>query len=586
MTLNNAQNRNTYILPLIDYSHLKLLNLEVYLMAQLTGKPVVVMSDQAQRTMGRDAQRMNILAGRIVAESVRTTLGPKGMDKMLVDNLGDIVITNDGATILREMDIQHPSAKMLVEVSQAQEEEVGDGTTSAVVIAGELLKKAEELLEQNIHPTVIVHGYRMANEKAQEILEELSETISPEDKELLEKVAMTAMTGKSAERARDMLANLAVEAVSLVAEKDGGKFEVDTDNIKLEKRDGGSIDDSKLIKGLIIDKERVHSSMPKHMKNAKIALVDSAIEIKETETEAEIQITDPAKLKDFLSQEEGMLKEMVDLVKKTGANVLFCQKGIGDLAQHYFAKQGIFAVRRVKKSDMQKLARATGGKVISSLDDLSEADLGKAGIVEEKKVAGDEMVFVTDCKSPKAVSVLIRGGTDHVVDEVERALEDAIGGVSVAITTGKVVGGGGAVEVELVKRVRAEAEKVEGREQLALSAFADALEIIPRSLAENAGLDPIDKLVEMRNAHEKKSNKWYGLDVLKGEIRDMFKDGVVEPLKIKTQAIKSASEAAEMILRIDDIISAKELGKGDGGGGGAPPGPGGGGMPAGMPGMM
>ncbi|MFO7872653.1 MAG: thermosome subunit beta [Candidatus Undinarchaeales archaeon] len=555
-------------------------------MAQLTGKPVVVMSDQAQRTMGRDAQRMNILAGRVVAESVRTTLGPKGMDKMLVDNLGDIVITNDGATILREMDIQHPSAKMLVEVSQAQEEEVGDGTTSAVVIAGELLKKAEELLEQNIHPTVIVHGYRMANEKAQEILEELSETISPEDKELLEKVAMTAMTGKSAERARDMLANLAVEAVSLVAEKDGDKFEVDTDNIKLEKRDGGSIDDSELIKGLIIDKERVHSSMPKHMKDAKIALVDSPIEIKETETEAEIQITDPAKLKDFLNQEEGMLKEMVDLVKKTGANVLFCQKGIGDLAQHYLAKKGIFAVRRVKKSDMQKLARATGGNIVSSLEDLSEADLGKAGTVEEKKVAGDEMVFVTDCKSPKAVSVLIRGGTDHVVDEVERALDDAIGGVSVAIATGKVVGGGGAIEVELVKRLRAEAEKIEGREQLALSAFADALEIIPRSLAENAGLDPIDKLVEMRNAHEKKSNKWYGLDVLKGEIRDMFKDGVVEPLKIKTQAIKSASEAAEMILRIDDVISAKELGKGDGGGGGAPPAPGGGGMPAGMPGMM
>jgi thermosome len=548
-------------------------------MTQLTGQPVVILSDKASRTMGRDAQRMNITAGRIVAETVRTTLGPKGMDKMLVDTLGDVVITNDGATILGEMDIQHPAAKMMVEVSKAQEEEVGDGTTTAVVIAGELLKKSEDLLDQDIHPTVVARGYRMANDKAQEILNEIADNVPETDKDSLKKIATTAMTGKSAERARENLADLAVEAVTLVADKVDNKLSVDTDNIKVEKKQGGSIDESELILGLILDKERVHSGMPERVKSAKIALVDSAFEIKKSETDAEIRITDPNQLKDFLDQEENMLKEMVAKVKNSGANILFCQKGIDDVAQHFLAKEGILAVRRVKKSDMDKLARATGGKTVTSLDDLSSSDLGSAGSVEEKKIAGDEMIFVTDCKSPKAVSILVRGGTEHVVDEVERALQDAIGGVAATLETGKVVAGGGAVEVELIKKLREYSEKIGGREQLAISAFADAIEVIPRTLAENAGLDPIDKLIELRNAHEKEG-KNMGLDVFQGKVVDMSKDGVIEPLKIKTQAIKSASEAAEMILRIDDIISAKEMGRG--GDAGMPEG-----MPPGMPpGMM
>ena len=549
-------------------------------MTNLTGQQVVVLSDKANRTRGRDAQRMNIMAGRIVAEAVRTTLGPKGMDKMLVDTMGDVVITNDGATILTEMDIQHPSAKMMVEVAKTQDEEVGDGTTTAVVIAGELLKKSEDLLDQDIHPTVIARGYRIANDRAQEVLEELAEDVSNDDKETLQKIAMTAMTGKSAERARESLAKLAVDAVTMVADEKDGKLVVDTDNIKMEKKQGGSIDDSELITGLIIDKERVHSGMPEDVKDAKIALVDAAIEIKETETDAEISITDPSKLKEFLDQEEGMLREMVDKIKASGANVLFCQKGIDDVAQHFLAKEGIFAARRVKKSDMEALARATGGKVVSSLKDLDEKDLGFAGSVEEKKIAGDEMIFVTECKSPKAVSVLVRGGTEHVVDEVERALQDSIGGVAAALETGKIVAGGGAIEMEVVKALKAAAEKTGGREQLAITAFAEALEVIPKTLAENAGLDTIDQLVELRSKHEAAENKWIGLDVLKGETADMYAAGVIEPLKIKTQAIKSASEAAEMILRIDDIISAKDLS--DNSGGGMPPGMPPGGMPPGM----
>jgi thermosome len=520
---------------------------------------------------------MNILAGKIVAEAVRTTLGPKGMDKMLVDNLGDIVITNDGATILGEMDIQHPAAKMLVEVSKAQEEEVGDGTTTAVVLAGELLKKAENLLDQEIHPTVISRGYRLANDKAQEILNDVAENVSSSDKKTLEKIAMTAMTGKSSERARDSLAKLAVDAVTLIADESDGAMKIDKDNIKLEKKQGGSIDDTELVMGIIIDKERVHSGMPEHVENAKIALVDSAIEIKKAENDAEIRITDPNQLKAFLDSEESMLKDMVDKIEKSGANVLLCQKGIDDVAQHYLSKKGIFATRRVKKSDMEKLARATGGTVVTNLDDLSASDLGKAGNVEEKKIAGEEMIFVTDCKSPKAVSILVRGGTEHVVDEVERGLEDAIGGIASALELGKIVAGGGSVEIEVAKALKQYAETVGGREQLAITAFAEAMEVIPRTLAENAGLDPIDKLVELRSAHEKGDNKWMGLDVFKGGVREMFTAGVIEPLKIKTQAVKSASEAAEMILRIDDVISAKEMSKG-----GAPAGMPPGGMPPGM----
>lgn len=547
-------------------------------MGQMNGQPVVILSEGSRRTLGRDAQRMNITAGRLVAEAVRTTLGPKGMDKMLVNNLGDVVITNDGATIMNEMDIQHPAAKMLVEVSKAQEDEVGDGTTTAVVLAGELLKRAEDLLDQEIHPTVIVHGYKLGNEKAQEILQKVADSVSPDDKETLLKIAATSMTGKSAEHARDPLAKLSVDAVLAVSEKVDGKIRVDKDNIQIEKKQGGSVNDSELLLGVIIDKERLHTGMPERVKSAKIALLDAAIEIKETETDAEIQITDPSKLKDFLDQEEKMLKDMVEKVKKSGANVLFCQKGVDDVAQHFLAKAGIFAARRVKKSDMEKLARATGARIVSSLDDLSEKDIGHSGNVEERKIAGDKMIFVTECKNPKAVSLLVRGGTEHVVDEAERALEDSIGAISATLETGKVVAGGGAIEIEVAKQLRDYAQKVGGREQLALNAFADAIESIPRALAENAGLDPIDILVDLKSKHEDPANKWYGLDALDGKSKDMKKLGVLEPVKIKTQAIKSASEAASMILRIDDVISAKAS---SAGGQGGMPGMGGHGMEGG-----
>lgn len=545
------------------------------------GQPVYVTPEGGQRIIGRDAQRINILAGKIVAETVRSTLGPKGMDKMLVDSLGDVVITNDGATILDEMDIAHPAAKMMVEVSKAQESEVGDGTTTAVILSGELLKKAEELLEQNIHPSVITRGYRLANEEAQKVLQEIAQAIKADDRKTLENIANTAMTGKNAERASQDLSKIAVEAVLQVAEQIDGTMEIDLDNIKLEKKEGASINDTELIKGIVIDKERVHPSMPTRVESAKVALLDVAIEVKETETDAEIRITDPNQLKAFLAEEESMLRGMVEKIKTSGANVIFCQKGIDDMAQHFLAKQGIFAVRRVKKSDMEKMARATGATVLTNLEDLSKDDLGTAGLIEEKKVAGEEMVFVQRCKNPKAVTIFIRGGTEHVVDEVARAMEDAIGGVGSAVEDGKVVAGGGAVEIEVAKRLKDYADTLKGREQLAVQAFGEAMEIVPRSLAENAGLDPIDKLVELRSSHENKSNKWHGLDVFTGKIQDMYTRGVIEPLKIKTQAVKSASEAAEMILRIDDVISAKDLSKADAGGPPMPPG----GM-GGMPGMM
>jgi len=548
---------------------------EEYNMAQTGGgnaqPQYIILPEGAQRAMGRDAQRMNILAGKLVAEAVRSTLGPKGMDKMLVDSLGDVVITNDGVTILEEMDISHPAAKMIVEVAKVQEDVVGDGTTTAAVIAGELLKRAEYLLDQNLHPTVITRGYKMANEKAQEILQRIATKIDTKDAKLLEQIAMTAMTGKSAERARDDLAKLASQAVMQVAETVNGKTTVDQDNIKIEKKAGGSIDESTLIRGIVVDKERVHSGMAKRVENAKIALVDAALEVKETETDAEIRITSPDQLKAFLSEEESMLKEMVTKIKNSGATVVFCQKGIDDMAQHYLAKAGIFAARRVKKSDMDKLARATGATVVSNLDDLSASDLGFAGLVEEKKVAKESMTFVEKCKDPKAVTILLRGGTEHVISEVERAMTDAVGDVSAAVEDGKITAGGGAVEVELAKQLREYAQTIKGREQLAILAFADALEIIPRTLAENSGLDAIDKLVELKSAHESKDKLNFGLDAFTGNIVDMAKLNVIEPLRIKTQAIKSASEAAEMILRIDDVISAKELGKG-GAHGGMPPG--------------
>ncbi len=537
---------------------------------QMGGQPILVLPEGTLRTLGRNAQHANIAAAKTVADAVRTTLGPKGMDKMLVDSMGDVVITNDGVTILEEMEIEHPAAKMLVEVAKTQEEEVGDGTTTAAVLAGELLKKAEGLLDQNVHSTVITKGYKLAKEKSLELISRISRNVKPEDADILKKIAITAMTGKSAERASEHLADIAVHSVKMVMEKRDGKIEVDTDNIQIEKKHGGSIEDTELIKGIIIDKEVVHPGMPKYLKDAKIALVDSALEVKETETDAEIRITSPEQMQAFIEQEEKMLKDMVEKIAAAGANVLLCQKGIDDIAQHYLAKKGVMSARRVKKSDMDKLARATKGRVVTSLKDISKEDLGYAALVEEKKISGEQMIFVRECKDPKAVSILIRGGTEHVIEEVKRAMDDAVGGVASALEVGKVVAGGGAPEAAVAKGLREIAQKYSGREQLAILAFAEALEVIPRSLAENAGLDPIDMLVALRTAHDA-GKATAGLDVFSGKVIDMWEAGVIEPIKIKTQAIKSAAEAAEMILRIDDVISASKLSHG------------GAGMPGGMP---
>lgn len=539
-------------------------------MAQQNQQPLIILPEGTTRNIGRDAQRNNILAGKVLAETVRTTLGPKGMDKMLVDGLGDIVVTNDGVTILKEMDIEHPAAKMLVEVAKTQEDEVGDGTTTAVIIAGELLKKAEDLLDQEIHPTIIALGYRQAAQKAIELLDQIA--IDASDKDTLKRVAMTAMTGKGTEKAREPLADLIVGAVEQVAEDD----KVDTEQIKIESKDGASIEDSELVSGVIIDKEKVHPGMPSEVKDAKIALVNSAIEVKETEVDAEIRITDPTQMQAFIEQEENMIKEMVDELSKAGTNVLFCQKGIDDLAQHYLSKAGILAARRVKKSDMEKLAKATGAKIVTNIEDLSAEDLGEAGSVVEDKVSGDNMIFVKECKDPKAVTLLLRGSTSHVVDEIERAVEDAIGVVASTVEDGKVVVGGGAPEVAIAKGLKDYAETISGREQLAVTAFAEALEVVPRTLAENAGLDSIDSLVDLRAAHE--DSIYMGLNVFEGGVADMKEAGVIEPHRVKKQAIQSASEAAEMILRIDDVIASSSQGQAQpqatpdmGGMGGMPP---------------
>jgi len=536
-------------------------------MNQGGGQPIYILPEGALRTMGKSAQLANIAAAKAVADAVRSTLGPKGMDKMLVDSLGDIVITNDGVTILEEMNIEHPAAKMIVEVAKTQNEEVGDGTTTATIIAGELLKKAEGLIEQNIHSTVINKGFRLAKEKSLEILEGIAKKVSLSDTDVLRKIAITAMTGKSAERASEHLANVAVEAVKLVY-ADG---EVDLDNIKVEKKQGGSIEDTELIKGIIIDKEVVHTGMPKKLKDARIILLDASMEIEKTEIDAQIQITSPEQMEKFLGQQENMLKSMVEKIAVTGCNVLFCQKGIDDIAQHYLAKKGIMSLRRVKKSDMEKLSKATGSRVISNLNDIEKNDLGKAGLVEEKKIAGDEMIFVRECMNPKAVSILIRGGTEHVIQEIDRAMEDALGGIASSLEVGKVVAGGGAPEEAVAKGLREFAQKYSGREQLAILAFAEAMEVVPRTLAENAGIDPIDIIVALRSAHEA-GKITAGVDVFTGKVVDMMQMGVIEPLKIKTQAIKSAAEATEMVLRIDDVIAAGRLNKG---------GPSG--MPGGMP---
>ncbi|MGQ9788201.1 MAG: thermosome subunit beta [Candidatus Hadarchaeaceae archaeon] len=549
--------------------------------SQLGGQPILILPEKVQRYLGRDAQRMNIMAARVIAESVRTTLGPRGMDKMLVDNLGDVTITNDGVTILEEMDVEHPAAKMMVEVSKAQEDEVGDGTTTAVVLAGELLKKSEELLEQDIHPTVIVSGYRLAAEQAQKILDEMATAISKEDDMILKQIAKTSMSSKGSEMHGDKLAELCVKAVKQIVEEADGKIEADIDNIKVEKKSGGSSADTQLIKGIILDKEVVHHGMPKKVENAKIALLNLALEVKKTETDAKINITDPEQLRKFIDEEQRMLRDMVDQIKSAGANVVFCQKGIDDVAQHYLAKAGILAARRVKESDMEKLARATGGNCVTNIKDLSSKDLGTAELVEERKIAGEEMIFVEGCKDPRSVSILVRGGTEHVVDEVERAVHDAISVISAAIEDGKIVAGGGAPEIEVGKGLREYSDSVGGREALAVNAFADAIEVIPRTLAENAGLDPIDILVQLRAAHEKDGGKSIGVDVISGKVLNTLEKGIVEPLRVKVQAIKSATEVTEMILRIDDVIAAGKLEKEEKGKGAGPEmgGPEMGGMP-------
>jgi len=535
---------------------------------QFGGTPVLILKEGSQRTAGREAQRSNIMAAKAVAGAVRTTLGPKGMDNMLVDTLGDLEITNDGVTNLKEMDIEHPAAKLMVEIAKTQDAEVGDGTTTAVVLAGELLKQAEGLLDQEIHPTVIAAGYRAASDKSLEILKTIAVNVSADDVALLKKIAITAMTGKGSGTAREDLAKLAVDAVKAVVDEDGS---VDTDNITVEKKVGGGVNDSELVHGMVIDKDRLHPNMPKKVTGAKIAMLNAAIEIEKTEVDAKIEITSPDQLQAFLDQEESMLKGMVNNVMETGANVVFCQKGIDDLAQHFLAKAGIYTVRRVKKSDMEKLARATGGRVVTSIHDLTASDLGKAGLVEERKIGDEKMTFVEQCENPKSVSIILRGGTEHVVDELSRAMEDGLRVVGVVLEDKMVVPGGGAPEVELALRLREYAATVGGREQLAIEAFADSMEVIPKTLAENAGLDQIDSLVALRSQHEK-GVKSAGLDMDTGEAVDMFKLGVVEPLRVKTQAINSAAEAAVMILRIDDVIASKSGGPGGmpGGAGGMP----------------
>ncbi|MFA5896010.1 MAG: thermosome subunit beta [Thermoplasmata archaeon] len=532
------------------------------------GTQILVLKEGTRRERGKGAQSNNIAAAKAVADAVRSTLGPRGMDKMLVDSLGDVVITNDGVTILKEIDIEHPAAKMIVEVAKTQDEEAGDGTTTAVILAGELLKNAEDLIEQSIHPTVIASGYRQASDKARDVLDKVATKITIKDTEVLKKVAMTAMASKSASGHKEHLADISVKAVTTVAEqKADGSYFVDDDNIQVVKKQGGSIADTDLVDGIIVDKERVHPGMPGEVKDAKIALVDAALEVKKTEIDAKIEITDPTQLQAFLDEEEAMLKRMVDTVKKSGASVIFCQKGIDDLAQHYLAKEGIYAVRRVKKSDMEKLAKATNGKIVTKLDELSKDDLGYAKQVYEKKIGDDEMTFVTGCKNPKAVSILIRGGTEHVVDEVERSLEDSTSVVAVAIEDGKVITGGGSSAMEIALALRDHAATVGGREQLAIEAFADAVESIPRTLAENAGLDPIDILIELRKEH-KKGNKHAGINVFTGKVSDMKKENVIEPIRVGSQAISSATDAAVMILRIDDVIASK-AGGAPGGKGGA-----------------
>jgi thermosome len=539
--------------------------------------PVVLLKEGGSETKGRDAQKNNIAACKIIAEIVQTSLGPRGMDKMLVDSLGDVTITNDGATILKEIDVQHPAAKMLVEIAKTTDNEVGDGTTSAVVLAGALLENAELLIDQDVHPTIIVDGYRKAGKKAKQFLESIADQVSPNDKNILTKIAKTSMQTKLVRKDSDQLAEIVVQSVLAVSEKQGEIYNVDIDDIKVEKKAGGSIKDSKIIQGIVLDKEIVHGGMPHEVTEAKIALINTALEISKTETDAKINISNPQQLKAFLDEENRMLKTMVDKVIGSGANVVFCQKGIDDMAQHYLAKAGIVAVRRIKESDLTKLAKATGGRIITNLDDLFEKDLGSADVVEERKIEEDKWVFVEGCKHPKSVTLLLRGGSQRVVDEVERSVHDALMVVKDVMENPLIVAGGGAPETFAATKIRSWAKSLEGREQLAAEKFADALESIPLTLSENAGMDPIDTLTTLRSKQQK-GEKWTGIDVMKGKIANMKSSDIIEPLAVKLQVVSAATEAACMILRIDDVISTNKSA-------GGPPGGGEGGMPGGMPGM-
>ena len=543
---------------------------------QLGGQQVLLLPEGASRVLGRDAQRTNIAVAVAVASAVKTTLGPKGMDKMLVSELGDIIITNDGATILEEMNVEHPVAKIMVDIAKTQDKEVGDGTTSVVIMAGELLKGAGDLIEQGIHPTTIIRGYKMAAHKAGEILNDVARKVSISDDATLQRIAQVSMGSKNVgdDATKAHLGKLVISAVKQVMEKDAsGRTVIDHDFIKVEKKAGGAIGDTELISGVLVDKEVSHPGMPRNVSNAKIALLDVALEIEKTETEAKIEITSPDQMQAFLQQEERMLKDMVTKIKKSGATAVFTQKGIDDVAQHYLAKEGIMAIRRVKKSDIEKLARATGARIVTSLDDLSSKDLGFAGLVEERKISGDRMVFVEKCKVPKSVTIFVKGGNQQVIDEVERSITDVIGAVSSVMIDGKYVIGGGSVEIDVANGLRNFANDVGGREQLAIQKFADAMEVIPKTLAESAGMDAIDTLVQLRSKHRSKEGGVAGVDILKNVIGDMAKNGVFEPLKVKHQAIYSASEAAEIILRIDDMISSK--GRAPAGGPGGPGGMGG-----------
>jgi archaeal chaperonin len=510
-----------------------------------------IVPEEGSRVLGRDAQRNNILAARVVAETVKTTLGPKGMDKMLVDRAGGITVTNDGVTILDEMEIEHPAAKMVVEIAKTQEEEVGDGTTTAVMLAGKFLENGEKLLDMKIHPTIITRGYRWAEEQAQKILQELAVEIN--SKEELMKVAQTAMTGKGAEYLKEKFGEIIVDAVDVVAENNC----VDLDDIRIEKQKGRAIEDTELIKGIVIDKERINMDMPKRVEDAKIALIEEALEVRGPEMEAKISVSSPDQLQSFLNQEDSILKSKVEWIKESGANVIFVQKGVDEMVQHYLARSGIYAVRRVAKSDMQNLAKATGAKIVSKLSEISPGDLGYASYVEEKKDGEDGMTYVMGCKNPKALTILIRGGTEHVIDEVERAMKDALGDVAATLKDSKIVAGGGAIEIELSKRLKEYASTLKGRERLAVEEFASAMEFIPTTLAENAGMDPIDVLTELRASHDA-NMKNAGLNLFNGKVEDTLVQGIIEPLRVKTQAIASASEVAIMILRIDDVIAAKK----------------------------